>query len=105
MAFTDVAINKIIHLYIEAIAANHIEVEKVYLFGSYAHGTNHEDSDIDLAIVSKSFSGDRFDDRRRIVPLRRAIDRRLEPIPFNPENFKDNDPLVIEILNHGIEIK
>lgn len=105
MAFTNVAINKIIRLYIEAITANHIEVEKVYLFGSYAHGTNRVDSDIDLAIVSKSFSGDRFDDRRRIVPLRRAIDRRLEPIPFNPENFKDNDPLVLEILNHGIEIK
>lgn len=104
MAFTNVAINKIIRLYIEAITANHIEVEKVYLFGSYAHGTNRVDSDIDLAIVSKSFSGDRFDDRRRIVPLRRAIDRRLEPIPFNPENFNDNDPLVLEILNHGIEI-
>jgi len=33
------------------------------------------------------------------------IDRRLEPIPYLPENFKENDPLVIEILKNGIEIK
>lgn len=82
-----------------------LRIEKVYLFGSYAHGTYREDSDIDIAIVSKDFTGDRFADRRRVVPLRRKIDRRLEPIPYIPENFKENDPLVMEILKNGIEIK
>ena len=30
------------------------EVEKAYLFGSFAKGTQHRDSDIDLAIVFKN---------------------------------------------------
>ena len=32
-----------------------ININKVILFGSYAKGTNHEDSDIDLAIFSDDF--------------------------------------------------
>jgi predicted nucleotidyltransferase len=105
MAESKDAIRRIIRTYIGVIAKNNINVEKVYLFGSYARGTAVDDSDIDIAIVSDDFSGDRFADRRRVVPLRRKIDRRLEPIPYRPENFKENDPLVVEILKNGIEIK
>jgi predicted nucleotidyltransferase len=105
MAESRDAIRRIIRTYMGAIAKNNIKIEKVYLFGSYAHGTALEDSDIDVAIVSKDFSGDRFADRRRVVPLRRKIDRRLDPIPYRPENFKENDPLVVEILKNGVEIK
>ncbi|OQY98067.1 MAG: hypothetical protein B6D35_13195 [Candidatus Brocadia sp. UTAMX2] len=41
----------------------------------------------------QSFSGDRFEDRRRIVPLRRNIDNRIEPLPFRPEDFYDGGML------------
>lgn len=99
------AIKKIIKTYLKVIAENNIKIEKAYLFGSYAHDNYREDSDIDIAIISQDFTGDRFEDRRRVVPLRRKIDRRLEPIPYLPENFKENDPLVIEILRNGIAIK
>lgn len=105
MAQVDGSIIKVIKNYIGNIARHNIRIEKVYLFGSYARGTAGTDSDIDIALISKDFSGDRFNDRRRIVPLRRKIDRRLEPMPYRPENFKQNDPLVIEILQHGIEIQ
>jgi predicted nucleotidyltransferase len=105
MAESKDAIRRIIRTYIGVIANNNIKIEKVYLFGSYARGTAIEDSDIDIAIVSDDFSGDRFADRRRVVPLRRKIDRRLDPIPYRTENFKENDPLVVEILKNGIEIK
>jgi uncharacterized protein len=105
MANSQAAIRKIIRAYLKVIADNNIKIEKAYLFGSYARGTYREDSDIDIAIVSRDFSGDRFADRRRVVPLRRRIDRRLEPIPYLPEDFKENDPLVIEILKNGIEIR
>ncbi|NIM77920.1 MAG: nucleotidyltransferase domain-containing protein, partial [Candidatus Aminicenantes bacterium] len=97
------AIRRIIKTYIGVIAKNNINIEKMYLFGSYARGTAVDDSDINIAIISDDFSGDRFADRRRVVPLRRSIDRRLEPIPYRPENFKENDPLVVEILKNGIE--
>jgi len=104
MAESKNSIRRIIKTYIGVVAKNNIKIEKVYLFGSYARGTALKDSDIDIAIVSKDFSGDRFADRRRVVPLRRKIDRRLEPMPYTPDNFKENDPLVVEILSNGIEI-
>jgi predicted nucleotidyltransferase len=97
-------IRKIIKNYIGIMLKNNIKVEKVYLYGSYALGKASDDSDIDIAVVSKDFSGDRFMDRRRIVPLRREVDRRLEPMPYHPDDFKENDPLVLEILQHGLEI-
>lgn len=99
------AIRRIIKSYMGIVAKNKIRIDKVYLYGSYARGTAGENSDIDIAIVSKDFSGDRFSDRRIVVPLRRKIDRRLDPIPYRTENFKENDPLVVEILRNGIEIK
>lgn len=43
----------------------------------FEKGTAKEWSDIDVALVSPDFTGDRFEDRRRIVPLRRKIDSRL----------------------------
>ena len=33
------------------IIANTVPVEKIYLFGSYANGTPHKDSDLDLYVV------------------------------------------------------
>ena len=97
-------IKNILKKYLAIIIKNNIRIDKAYLFGSYAKGCATEESDIDVAIISPDFSGDRFDDRRRVVPLRRKIDRRLEPMPYHPENFKDTDPLVIEILQNGVEI-
>ena len=38
----------------------YLDVDKVYLFGSYAKETNIKDSDIDVAIVVNSIKGDYF---------------------------------------------
>jgi hypothetical protein len=51
-----------------------------------------------------NISGDRFDDRRRIVPLRRSIDTRIEPIPFRPEQFANGGNLIDEIKKTGFSI-
>jgi predicted nucleotidyltransferase len=37
-----------------------LKIDKVYLFGSYAKGTPHKDSDIDVAFVVNHFEGDFF---------------------------------------------
>ena len=97
-------IRKIIKRYSKVISQNNVKIDKLYLFGSYAKGGAQDDSDIDIAIISRDFKGDRFIDRRLIVPLRRGIDRRIEPIPYRPEDFKESDPLVSEIVRSGIEI-
>jgi hypothetical protein len=57
-----------------------------------------------VALVSEVFSGDRFEDRRKIIPLRREIDNRIEPIPFRPEDFENGGILVEEIRKTGVVV-
>lgn len=89
---------------IELLRKNNISIKKAYLFGSFAAGSEHEWSDIDLALVSDDFSEDRYIERLRIMKLTSTIDSRIEPAPYQTEQFNDFDPLVWEIKNHGIEI-
>ena len=52
----------IINQFLKELEKNNISIERVILFGSYAHGTFNDWSDINLAIVSKAFEGERFKD-------------------------------------------
>src|SRR3989304_5167938 len=79
-----------------------IPIRKAIIFGSYAKEDAKKESDIDVALVSEAFSGDRFEDRRKIIPLRREIDNRIEPLPFRPEDFENGGILVEEIKKTGI---
>ena len=91
--------------YIKELEKHNIRIGKVYLYGSYAKNNYHQDSDIDIVVISKDFQGIRFLDRRKIVPLRRKIDIRIEPMPYKPENFNEGDPLAVEVMATGEEVK
>jgi hypothetical protein len=95
---------RLIKEYIGELERNKIPIEKAILFGSYAKGHATTESDIDIALVSEVFTGDRFEDRRKIIPLRRKIDNRIEPLPFKPEDFEDGGILVEEIKKTGIVV-
>ncbi|MCR4292875.1 MAG: nucleotidyltransferase domain-containing protein [Candidatus Kuenenia sp.] len=95
---------ELVKRYIEELGKNGVEVSEAIVFGSYTRGTAMEDSDIDVALISNNFSGDRFEDRRKIVPLRRKIDSRIEPIPFRPEDFYDGGILAEEIKRTGMRV-
>ncbi len=82
---------------------DYFDVDKVYLFGSYAKETNREDSDIDVAIVVNSIKGDYFSTTPLIWKLRRQIDDRIEPILIEKDN--DSSGFLEEIQKNGIEIK
>ncbi|MEW6418828.1 MAG: nucleotidyltransferase domain-containing protein [Nitrospirota bacterium] len=90
--------------YIDELEKNQIHIQEAVIFGSYAKGIARPESDIDVALISDAFTGDRFEDRRRIVPLRRKIDSRIEPIPFKPEDFNNGGTLVDEIKGTGVII-
>ncbi|MBU2554185.1 MAG: nucleotidyltransferase domain-containing protein [Bacteroidetes bacterium] len=94
---------KIANLYVDSIDDRYT-ILQAYLFGSYAKGTNHEDSDIDIAVVVKNVS-DIIDTQIEMMKLRRRIDLRIEPHPFIVSDFNQNDPLVNEILKYGIRLK
>jgi len=82
----------------------HYRLDSIVLFGSYAHGTNHEDSDIDIAVVSRDIT-DVFDDMAKLMSLTWGINTRIEPHPIKTENFKiDENPFIDEIIQTGIEI-
>ena len=98
-------VRKLVSQYISQLKNCGISVERAILYGSFAKGYATEFSDIDFAVISKNFSGERFNDRRKIIPLRRSIDERLEPMPFLPEDFHEGNPLAAEIMAHGIEIE
>jgi predicted nucleotidyltransferase len=95
---------KVVKKYIAELQRNDIPIRKAIIFGSYARGYAREESDIDVALISEAFSGDRFEDRRIIIPLRRKIDNRIEPLPFRPEDFENGGILAEEIRKTGIAI-
>jgi len=104
MAASADSIIEIVKRYIEELRKHNIPVREAILFGSYVRGSIKEESDIDVAVVSEAFTGDRFEDRRKIVPLRRKIDNRIEPMPFNLEIFSRGSILIDEIKKTGVRI-
>ncbi len=80
-----------------------IPFEKVYLFGSYAKETSHEDSDIDVAIVVERIEGDFFSVNPILWRLRRQIDDRIEPVLI--ERLFDDGDFLEEIKKSGFEIE
>lgn len=78
-------------------------VEKAYLFGSFAKGTQHRDSDIDLAIVFQNVD-DIIEMQILLLQLRSDDDLLIEPHPFLIRDFNFSNPMVAEILKDGIEL-
>ena len=97
-------IQSIIANYILALEKQHIHVERAFLFGSHAHGRANEWSDIDIALISDAFVGDRFDDRNKIRRITLSVSSDLSPLPFRPEDFNSENPFVKVILKEGIRI-
>ena len=89
--------------YIEKIS-KYYKIEAIILFGSYAKGTENEDSDIDIAIISSDFS-DIIEDGAKLIGLTWKIDTRIEPHPITIEDYKNiSNPFVKEVLDTGIKV-
>jgi len=95
---------KSIQDYIDVIKYQNIDIAGVYLFGSYAKGQATENSDIDLAIVTKEFIGDEFDFTLLLMKLARDIDEDIEPHPYLAEDFNEANPFAYEILKSSKRI-
>ena len=77
---------------------------KVYLYGSYAKGKAHKWSDIDVCVISPKFK-DLSRATIRLAKLSWKVSSDIEPVAFSPKDFVDENPLVWEIKQHGIEIQ
>jgi predicted nucleotidyltransferase len=76
-----------------------MNVEAIYLFGSFVNGNHDQDSDIDIAIVTDDFSGDIIEDTLKLMRIRRKVDTRIEPHPLRKDN-----PFVKEVIATGRRI-
>jgi predicted nucleotidyltransferase len=77
-------------------------IEQVFLFGSFAKGNPHKDSDIDVAFVINHFEGNFFEVIPSIHRLTEKIDFRIEPHVIARDS--DYAGFLNEIKHTGIEI-
>ncbi len=95
---------KLINKYINRLKYNKIDIQSVYLFGSFAKGINSKYSDIDLALILDDYMND-FDMQIKLMTLRKGDETIIEPHIFKKNEFDKKNPFVNEIINSGIEIK
>lgn len=94
----------IVNKYIEIVSKNY-NVLAIILFGSYAKGTQREDSDIDIAIITDDIKTDKFDEEVNLMQLRNNIDYRIEPHIISVSDYEnDETPFVVEVKNTGIKV-
>lgn len=89
---------------LRSLSSEGMTIMAAYLYGSWANGTSHRDSDIDVAIISRDLSGDRLEDWCRLNGVATQIDARMEVIGFRPERFRDEDPLAWEVKTSGMKL-
>ena len=108
---TDKKVNDFIQKYLDKIKAAY-EPQQIWLWGSRAHGTPHEYSDIDLIVVSKYFAEERFIQRMPafLRKLGLVTDRSVEVVDvlcYTPEEFerkRNQISIVRAAVNNGIRI-
>jgi predicted nucleotidyltransferase len=89
--------------YVNAICAKY-PLTRALVFGSYAKGTYHANSDIDVAVVLKN-ADNLFDTQVALMRLRNDDDLLIEPHVFREKEFTTDNPLVHEILQTGVALQ
>ena len=102
MAKTEVI--SILKNYIFLLRAEGILVDKALLYGSYLTNTAHEESDIDLMIVTENEENDYLSGK--IWSLTKKVNSKIEPFIVDKKRFYSNDdsPLIDMVKKTGLEI-
>ena len=96
-------IRKSIDKFVEEIKKKY-NVTAIILFGSYAKGTENENSDIDIAVISNEFE-DIYDCMAILMGMTWDIDARIEPHPITDEDYNNVlNPFVQEVIDTGIKV-
>ena len=90
--------------FIDALKKEGIHIDKVILYGSYAHGNPTVDSDIDIAVISRNFGKDTVEEGMFLFRVAGSIDSRIEPVSVSLESYEKDTwlPLIFEIREKGI---
>lgn len=82
-----------------ALTVERFKPDAVILYGSYAKGTQKEDSDIDIAVICDRIGEDWLGQTQSLFRLRRSIDPHIEPVLL--EMGADRSGFVDEIFKTG----
>jgi len=100
------AVLKTIRQFQEALESINIRVDQLILYGSHALDAAREDSDIDVVVISSSFSDKSY--WERIDILTEAIYKVFAPIEasaFTPEEWKSEKSLIVDYAKKGVLVK
>lgn len=98
---------KIIEEYRKTLKTLGVKAERIILYGSYALGSQGEDSDIDILLISKDFQN--LNLRERLEVLGIAAARIMEPIEargYTPQEIEraQEASFLREILEVGVSV-
>ena len=96
---------EIVRNYANDIKSHGVHLRAVFLYGSFAKGTQHEWSDIDVALVADEFTGFYFNDSDLFpyVGIKKPYIR-IEAKTYPTAYFQQGDPFIEEITKTGIKI-
>lgn len=83
--------------------ASEFRAERIILFGSYAYGTPHERSDVDLLVVMP-FQGNAFDCATQVLRRIRSpfsLDLLIRRPADTARRYREFDPLIRDALDRG----
>lgn len=95
---------KIIGEFRQSLIAGGLHPTRLILFGSQVTGTTHEDSDIDLILISSDFAGQELWDRiQRTVPALMGVRTPMDVIPMTPEEWEEGG-MIQDIAANGEDV-
>lgn len=96
---------KISKAYLRRVQESNLPFSEAWLFGSYAKGNQHDDSDIDIAIVLHDSVIHTFETDVRLMTIRQGDETLIEPHAFTKDEFIFNSPIIDQIIKYGVKIE
>jgi uncharacterized protein len=92
---------KILKGYLQRVKNSDLGFSEAWLFGSYAKGNQHANSDIDVAIVFQDNVIHTFETEVKLMLIRKGDETLIEPLAFSKDEFDYNAPIVNQIVKYG----
>ncbi|GHT46047.1 hypothetical protein AGMMS49965_23400 [Bacteroidia bacterium] len=94
-------ITEVLNYFKNALIANGIKDNNIALFGSALTGTMHEDSDLDIIIISKSFEKKNIFERVEMTlkpetEVRRKYNIPMDILTMSPQEYKESKEVLFK---------
>jgi predicted nucleotidyltransferase len=91
--------------YLQRVQNSDLGFSEAWLFGSYAKGNQHDNSDIDIAIILKDNVSHTFETEVKLMVIRKGDETLIEPHAFTKDEFNYSVPIVNQIIKYGVRIE